>query len=509
VTAIGSYRKVRSNTNQDSDFTSADLIGNNANDTRIKTYTAELRLASSFDGPLNFLVGGFYFNEKIDVDANLLYGRDFRNYANALTAGAYSRTEALLAPIGIQPGSFGAAGQGRFENYAYKNNAISVFGQLDFEPLDGLVFTAGGNYTNDKKDVVTNNRTTDVFSTLDFAAIGAGALGIPPALANNPAVNPLLGLRPLQFIPPFLNFPNSVENGKTRDDNFSYTLRVAYKIDDRFSVYATHATGFKASSWNLSIDSRPFARDFIPGPAITNPPTSPIRAAGLALPNLTAGTRFAEPEDASVYEAGLKGQFDGFNFNLAVFKQTLKNFQGNFFLGTGFTLTNAEKQSTFGVELDASMSPIRNLVINASLVYLNPKFDSFTNGVAYNAGFTLSPADLTGLRPAGIPEFSLSVGGNYTHEFSDSLKGIFHIDFAHDSAVQIGQNLPGYRREIESLNSAVTLVLDNKFDLTLWGRNLTDTKFIPTVFASVAQAGSLSGYRNQPRTWGGSIRYRF
>ena len=47
---------VRSFTNQDSDFTSADLIGSNATDTSIDTYTQELRVASDFEGPLNFLL---------------------------------------------------------------------------------------------------------------------------------------------------------------------------------------------------------------------------------------------------------------------------------------------------------------------------------------------------------------------------------------------------------------------------------------------------------------------
>ena len=47
-----------------SDFTSADLIGNNQADTAINTYTQELRIASDFDGMFNFLLGGFYFKHQ-------------------------------------------------------------------------------------------------------------------------------------------------------------------------------------------------------------------------------------------------------------------------------------------------------------------------------------------------------------------------------------------------------------------------------------------------------------
>ncbi|HEV7233759.1 MAG TPA: TonB-dependent receptor, partial [Sphingorhabdus sp.] len=93
LTSISAYRAVRSFTNQDSDFTSADLIGDNRADTDIDTYTQELRIASDFDGPLNFLLGGFYFKENIDIASQLTFGTNFRAYANALSGGAYIANE--------------------------------------------------------------------------------------------------------------------------------------------------------------------------------------------------------------------------------------------------------------------------------------------------------------------------------------------------------------------------------------------------------------------------------
>ena len=519
LTTIGSYRAVRSYTNQDSDFTSADLIGKNAATTDINTFTAEARLASTFDGPLNFLVGAFYFNEKIDYDASLLLGKDFRNYANLLSGGGYLRAEAALAPLlGFPIGTFGAQGQGTHEQYDYKNNAISIFGQADYEVVEGLTLTAGFNYTRDKKKVGANVTSTDVFSSLDFVAIGDAQLAgarppIPaaliPTLAQNPNVNTLLQLKPLQFLPPFLNFPNSVEDGKTNDDNLSYTLRAAYKVNTNLSAYVTYATGFKASSWNLSRDSRPTAADFIPGSPVTNPATSPIRAAGLAVNNLTTGSRFAGPEKASVYEAGLKGSYDGFAFNLAVFKQALKGFQSNVFVGTGFVLGNAEKQSTFGVELDTSITPVKNFNVTASLTYLDPKYDKFTGGSSIGPGLTVVPTDLSGQTPAGIPKYSIAVGSTYTHEINDDMKLMFHVDFNHESNTQIADGLPTLRREIDQLNGAISLTLRKGLDFTVWGRNLTNQQYLSVIFPGVAQAGTISGYPSQPRTYGGSIRYRF
>ena len=547
ITTIGAYRVVNSFTNQDSDFTSADLIGDNRNDTGIDTYTLEARIATDFDGPINFLLGGFYFKEDIDIASSLTFGRDFRNYANLLSAGGYISNEATLRALNGIPASvpaFGSRGLGVFENYDYANRAISVFGQADWEIVEGLTLSLGGNYTNDRKSVVTNNSTTDTFSTIDLVRTGANA-GLPASIpagvftpglltprTNNCATvtsapaatpanptrsgscNPFLGFAPLQFLPGFLNYPNAVESGRTKDSDFSYTIRLSWEASDNISVYATHATGYKGVSFNLSRDSRPFAADFIPGSPlqVPAPAASPVRTAlGAALPNnLTTGTRFAEPEEASVYEVGVKGNFDGFAFNLAVFQQALKGFQGNVFVGTGFVLSNAEKQSVRGFELDMSISPIRNLTFTGALVYLDSKFDSYVGGSRLVPGsWSVVPTDLSGQRPAGIPEYSLSFGGTYTAELGGGNELTFHADYHHEGNVEITQGVPQYKRSVDNLSSSVTLALDNGLSVSVWGRNLTDDTYITTLFPGVAQAGTLSGYRNQPRTYGVAAKFKF
>ena len=174
-----------------------------------------------------------------------------------------------------------------------------------------------------------------------------------------------------------------------------------------------------------------------------------------------------------------------------------------------FVLANAEKQSTTGLEIDATMSPIKNLTFTTNFTYLNPKFDSFKGGQKFDpATFATVAADLSGTTPANIPEFSYSIGANYTAEFSDTMRAIFHIDYNGNSPVLLAQGL-NYKSEVQSLNAAATLAVGNGLELTIWGRNLADSQFLTTLFAGVAQAGSLNGYPSQPRTWGGSVRYRF
>ncbi len=86
---------------------------------------------------------------------------------------------------------------------------------------------------------------TDKFSAVDFVATGA-AVGVPLAYrattctaATRPLCNPLLGLRAVQFLPQFINFPNAVESGKTHDSKWTWSARLAYEVTDTLNVYAS------------------------------------------------------------------------------------------------------------------------------------------------------------------------------------------------------------------------------------------------------------------------------
>ena len=547
LTSISAYRKVQADTNQDSDFTAADLIGEKSDNVGIDTFTQEIRLTSDFDGPINFLLGGYYFNEKVDQTSAIRFGTDFRPYGNALiqaASGGALNVDLLEGTLGALEGNpakyvgqFFRAGTGLDEGYEMKNEAFSIFGTVDFEVTDRLTLTVGGNYTKDRKRFSTDVVSSDVFSgiNLDAAAYApfrnqlllGGALqqaGVNPnnpaavaafatnpatapifqqfvafanANQNNPAANPLNGLKAFQFLPPFLNVPNAVESGKTNDGDFSYSVRAAYELTDTVNIYATYATGFKASSINLSRDSRPTAADL---PAIIS--------GGLGVPNLVSGSRFANPEESTVYEFGLKGQWDVAAVNVAVFKQSIKGFQSNVFTGTGFALANAGKQSTFGIEFDGSVRPVDGLTLTLAATYLDAKYDSFINSAF---------GDISGTTPAGIPELSLSMGGTYTYEFAGGTKAIAHVDYSYESPVQIVEGLSGFpasvaqnlKREVNSLNASFTVRLTNGLDVGVWGRNLTNAQYLTTIFPAVAQAGSVSGYPSQPRTYGGTVRFKF
>lgn len=547
-TGIVSYRELRAFEQQDVDFTSADIVSEIA-DQSIDTFTAEFRVASDFDGPINFLLGGFYFDEEIAETSQLVTGQDTRTFFELLTPTGPGTFGGVEAALGLPANSIFTPGLLTDEAFGLSNTSFSIFGTLDFEVTDRLTLTAGFNYTQDDKDFNIGINALDPLANINlvdavivgqiaqatltppgqigaaqigaFQAANPAAFAAIAAAATNPATNPLLGLQAFQFQPPFLSIPNSVESGSTDDNDLAYTLRASYEATDNINVYFTYATGFKASSVNLSRDSRPFPTDFTPGPfgsTILAPPSN-ILNAGLAVPNLSTGTRFAGREDAEVFEAGLKAQFDRVGFNLAVFDQTLQGFQSNIFTGTGFILLNAGEQSTFGIEFDTTVNPVDPLVLTLALTYLDPTFNDFEL-----AGI----GSLTGATPSGIPPISLAVSATYTHEFSSGAELIGRIDYNYESSTQIVDFLPAFvdqsaadpiasgiaaaqdfRREVNLVNTALTLRLESGLEISAFARNLLDQQFITSIFDGVAQAGTISGYPNNPRTYGGSIRFRF
>ncbi|HSG35758.1 MAG TPA: TonB-dependent receptor [Sphingomonadaceae bacterium] len=564
LTSITSFRRSDALTRQDVDFSSADLIYPFLTDIKVDTFTQELRLAAEFGDVVTALLGAFYISESVDQTGALRYGADMRDYVDiqvmAATGGALD-VAALEQTFGFFDGDptqylgdFFRAGTGIEEAYTLDSEALSIFGQFDVELAPGLTLTLGGNYTFDSKTFVLDSVATDVFSSIDldapqyapfryqllyegglsqqvgaalmlgrgatageifafatdpmtapiYALIEAGVDAFAMANMNNPAANPLAVARPLQFIPPFLKVPNAVEDGKIDDEDFSYTVRLSYDVSPNFNLYATYATGFKAASVNLSRDSRPFPAD-----------QAALAGAGLITNNLEFGTRYAEPEEATVYEFGAKGTWDMLSANLAVFQQEIEGFQSNIFTGSGFALANAGKQSTFGVELESQVYLTDEFTLNLGVTYLDPYYDDFEFS---------SVGDLTGTIPAGIPEWTIMIGGDYDHELGNGDNLILRANYLHESEVQIVEGLPGYltqgqgaaiaaavpfTRTVDDLSASITYAMESGLEFSIWGRNLLDDRYFVNIFDTPAQPLSISGYPNQPLTYGGTVRFKW
>ena len=74
----------------DIDFTSAPLTQTSPNDLNVDTFTQEIRLTSTGDGRLNWMVGAFYFDETVDYTSEVLWGPQARNYFDLLVSTSHS-----------------------------------------------------------------------------------------------------------------------------------------------------------------------------------------------------------------------------------------------------------------------------------------------------------------------------------------------------------------------------------------------------------------------------------
>ncbi len=534
LTSITATRKTDSFQNTDVDFSSALLLDHTQDIIDIKTFTQELRLESTGDNKIDWMVGGFYFNEDVSQDSELAYGDQLRPYMDILIGDA-TVLAGFEGLFGHAPGTFFAGDVSMQEAFTQDNESYSLYGTVDVHLTDRLTITGGLNYTKDKKTVTGSTINNDEFSNIDLTndltlfgvplptvMFGAAFLentgleATPANIAFIEGVAPgtsaaitagvaagIAALEPLQFQPQFLAFPNAVENGLSDDDKVTWNIRASFEVNDDLHLYTSVSTGFKSTSWNLSRDSRPFFDD-----------AAALSAAGLLPGNYKVDsgrnftTRFAGPENSTVYEIGLKARFDRGNLNVAIFDQTIEGFQSNTFLGTGFGLANAGEQSTKGIEFDATFRPVDSLTLTVAGIYLDPLYDSFVGGVD---GIT----DLTGTKPSGIPSYAMSVSATYDHEFESGTTGFIRGDWQYESRVQtnegisfvVGAEQPF--RTISTVNISGGIQLENGLQFQVWARNLFDDTYITTTFPGVAQQGVISGYLNTPRMFGANIRKSF
>jgi outer membrane receptor protein involved in Fe transport len=493
------------NTNvQDVDFDAAPIINPSPQTKELDAVTQEFRLYSNDNEKLNWLVGGYYYQEDLDWDESIYFGPLWRTYVEAfIPPGTIS---GIAAAFGIPDALLFASGQGGTETATQDNTTTSIFAQVDIQLTDKLSAIIGASYMEDEKTVAYSQINTDVLSNLDF--VGAGTLGLiaagfPPAqaavLATDPNFNPLIALQGLQLLPQFTNFPNAAQDGKSSDDNVDYTFKLSYEVSDTVTVYGGVSTGFKASAWNISRNSDADAAE-----------VAALAAAGTPIsPNRSVGRRYAGPEEAEVTELGAKILLPSGYLNIAVFDQTIDGFQSNTFIGTGFVLANAGSQSADGYEFDLVYSPLENLDLMMSGVFLDPIYDSFP-GSAFG--------DLSGTTPSNIPEDTITTSLTWNWDLN-GWAGYTRLSHLYSSEAILLENPQAQAiiesqgngfREMDTLNFSAGIEKDN-LSISLYGQNVNDDEYLTSAFVAVTDFTSTTyfGYPNNYATYGLTVNYQF
>src|SRR5690348_3579351 len=176
LTSITAYRYNKYIRGQDADFNNLDILYRNDNGTafnRFRTFTQELRLqGNAWNNRLDWLIGGYYANEKLTLRDNLAYGSDYAAYSNCLVAANFvagGAPASLLAP-GASPTCFNPAVAGAILPFLPPPNqsVLAAFARLG--AFAGAPFTNSG------------------FSNLAIAAGGPGFIG---ATLNGAALDDL------------------------------------------------------------------------------------------------------------------------------------------------------------------------------------------------------------------------------------------------------------------------------------------------------------------------------
>ncbi|WP_226660609.1 TonB-dependent receptor [Alteriqipengyuania lutimaris] len=553
LTSITGYRDYSNTQGSDTDYTQVDILyrapGPNAGAREFKTFSQELRLqGEAFGGTLDWLVGGYFANEKLETRDNLRFGTQYGTFANCRIALAInpalanpSAANCFGANIGALTaanggaGAFGAAtpliiaginnlatvrdrgSTGDVYNQESTNWALFTHNIINI--TDRLNLTLGLRYTNENKDFSASFGNDNTACPANRALLGP-LLGVP-ALAGLAG-----GLISLSCQGNSTSELNGVSIADSRDeDEFTGTAIISFKPTDRLMTYASYSRGYKAGGFNLDRSALQ-ASPLVGNPAVTGS---------------TANLQFGQ-ETVDAFEVG--GKYDGRDWTLtaAAFYQRFSNFQLNTFNGSVFLVQNvnscgadlggADRDASGttgacaaddvqpgviakGVELELGLRPARFLNANLGLTYADTSYE--TNLIGNDTGAPLDPALrlLPGDNLSNAPEITATASLSYTPPIGNSgLTGLFYINTRMTSDYNTGSDLL-YGKEQDGyvlVNGRIGIRgPDEKWAIELWAQNLFDQDYTQVAFNTpfVAPQQTYSAYLAEPRTYGITVRAGF
>lgn len=435
-TTLLSWRDFTSQRSTDSDFSSADLLNTPFEDTKDRLFTAETTLKGTV-GALDWLVGGFLFDQQTDQSSAIVFGSDLTRFLQLSFPAAATRLTGLY-PVG------GGDTQRDFDQSAF---GWSVFTHNIITLAPGLKATAGLRYLKEDKT------GSGAFA---FNSPACGRVGVP------------IGAQVLCPTPDF--------ESRFEDEQVVGTAGLSYEPAPGALVYASFSRGYKAGGLNLD------------------------RTGGLAG---DVGATFL-PEEVDSYEVGAKARLLNGKARVALtlFTSDISNFQQNAFNGGAFTISNAAEVRSRGVELETTLRPVPWLTFANSVIYNEATYGDAT-ATATVRGRQIVNAPKWTWQSQFMIERPLGDSG-WTTQWTANLRMISDMNTSValiPEAEEDGYIILGGRIGIRSP--------DDRFDVSLFAQNLTNTFYRTIVFAGVLQPGTFNGYVGEPRHYGIEARMRF
>ena len=440
---------------------------------RSKVYSFSGKIEAEIgEGMLTSLTSYSSFINKSILDAD--YGKEtngtFLNYAADTTNKAFSQELTYAShsdgPFNYSAGLFYIDGWGGWTplgirtssltaNIVSKQNYTSwaAFGEVYYDLTDALSIIVGGRFSHEKRDLAT---------AFDFT------------LADNP---------PLNFV------------AKKSWNSFTPRVSIKYDLTPSSNVYFSFSQGFKSGVFNTTAFS-------------VNPDGS--------LP-------IAKPEKLFAYELGYKGRVaEWLNLNAAIFFNDYKDPQVLYLVaGPGGVSQgvygNAGGGKIYGAEFDANMRFSRHFDARVGVSILDTEYKGFggatvsapitdVNGVPLNIGNQDTSYDATGNSMIKAPKLTTYVMATYHADVAGGTLDLSGTAF-HSSTMYYTFDHRIKQKAWETYDARVAWTPeDDKFTVSVYGRNLSNKAVVAGTYAQVAGDGI--SY-NPPRTWGVQLDVRF
>lgn len=551
LTSITGYREYSNNQGSDTDYTTVDILyrapGKNAGARQFKTFTQELRLNGTlFNDRLDWLVGGYYANEKLKARDNLRFGTQYGTFvacrialainpalANPSAQNCLGPNIAALRFANGGAGAFGAATPailaginnlgsisdrgGTGDVYNQKSENYALFTHNIVHVTDTVDLTLGLRYTNETKDFDATFGNDNTVCPQNRALLGS-FLGVP-ALAGLAG-----GIIALSCQGNSTSELNGVSIADTRGENeFTGTAILSWKPTQDLLLYGSYSRGYKAGGFNLDRS------------ALSNPLFLNVNAIN------TANLQF-DQETVDAFEVGAKYSTRQFGINASAFRQEFTNFQLNTFNGSvflvqtvnscGADLSGADRDASAvtgscapdqvqpgvvaqGVEIEANVNPTRDVGIGLGLTYTDTSYKK--NLIGNDSGVPLDPALrlLPGDNLSNAPELVVTSSASWTPELgSGGLRGLVFLnarltgDYNTGSDLLYGKEQDGY--VIVNGRIGVTNIA-GRFSIEGWVQNLFDKNYTQVAFNTpfIAPQQTYSAFLAEPRTYGLTLRGKF
>ena len=476
LTAISSYDEYNYTISAESSYSELDLF-RQLDQQYGDTFSQEIRFHSVSDGKLSWLAGLYWFDSTIKRDARdqpiFTAGNDWPAAAPGLAAISSTPLTAL-SMLNTVPGDQVFLFSGT------DTQSKSVFGQMSGRLGSAVVLTAGARYLEEEKQFSLMQRSLDV-----------NGVPIIAVLSDADPANDTRMASLFNFVAGAPGDFGDVDS-MYKTDAWTWDLSAMWTINSQINAYATVSRGFKSGGFNGD-----WGKQTLGDPA--------LGLAALLVPENADDRRF-DDETVDHIELGFKSILlsGRMILNTAIFRSEYDDLQVAAFTGLNFIVSNANRATTQGVEIDGRFDFDDNWRLNYAVTYLDAQYNDFASGQCgdralaqscsgFPMPFTPDLETLFGLQyvqPVVSGEWYTRLDWQWRDEYSASSD--FYPDTLQDSYSVFNLNV-GWQTD--------------RYTLSLWMNNLTDKTYQVAAGTQPLYNGILR-YLNEPRMMGFTFKYQ-